>query len=142
MQFDFKEQVKKKTDQELREIFIHAKDYNSKFVRLTEEELDLRNINLETSQRIKETVDDTGNRRLSEGKAGSPLYMFLCFAAALLGGVIAIVAGFIYGHSKTTDSEGKTHYVYNEQTRQLGKIMMWLGAAVLFYFALRGEFSE
>lgn len=139
MQFDFGDQIRKKTDQELTDIFINAKDYNPDFVRLAEDELSRRNISLDMSKRVKETTSYVDNKRLSEGKPGSPLYIFLCFVLALLGGVIAIVAGYIYGHSKTKNAEGQSFYVYNEQTRQLGKIMMWLGIAVLFYFVIRQE---
>jgi hypothetical protein len=34
MKFDFTQQIKQKTDKELTEIFINAKDYNPEFARL------------------------------------------------------------------------------------------------------------
>ena len=141
MQFDFENQIKKKTDQELTDIFINAKDYNPEFVKLAEQELNARNINLDVSKRVKDKTLYVDTKQLLEGKAGSPLYIFLCFALAFLGGLIAIFAGYIYGYSKTKGHDGKEFYVYNEQTRNIGKLMMWLGIAVFFYFLLRQELS-
>ncbi|MEP6844722.1 MAG: hypothetical protein ABI861_01905 [Panacibacter sp.] len=53
MKFDFTNQIKQKTDEELTEIFIHAKDYNPEFVQLAEQELSARNISLDTSKQIR-----------------------------------------------------------------------------------------
>lgn len=54
MQFDFTDQIKQKTDKELTEIFINAKDYNPDFVSLAEKELQARNINIDASRQIRE----------------------------------------------------------------------------------------
>jgi len=45
MQFDFTEQIRQKTDKELTDIFINAKDYNPEFIKLAEKELAARHIN-------------------------------------------------------------------------------------------------
>lgn len=130
MKFDFSNQIKQKTNEELTEIFINAKDYNPDFLRLAEQELAIRNIDLDPSKQIKEELKETNTNQLKEGKAGSPLYLLLCFVLALLGGLIAIYAGYIYSYSKIKTSEGEEYFTYNEQTRELGKIIMWLGVGV------------
>jgi hypothetical protein len=136
MKFDFTHQIKHKTDKELTEIFINPKDYNPEFVRLAEEELQLRNINIDTSREIKEQKEEMSKQQLQTGKTGSPFYIFICFILVLFGGLLGIYAGYIYSQSKIKTSEGE-FYVYNEQTRQLGKIIMWLGIAVLLFFVLK-----
>lgn len=140
MKFNFTQQIKEKTSEELTEIFINAKEYNPDFVRLAELELNSRNINLDISKRIKEDNKQIMNEQLTEGKPGSPLYILFCFILALFGGLIAIYAGYVYRKSKTKNNEGQEFYVYNEQTRELGEIMMWLGVAVFLFFLLRQIF--
>ncbi len=137
MKFDFTDQIKQKTDKELTEIFINAKEYNPDFVRLAQQELHARNINLDTSKQIKERVKQIDKRQLEQGKAGSPLYIFFCFVLALLGGLIAIYAGYIYSQSKTKTTDGEVFYVYNNETRQLGRIMMWVGIAIFLFLLFR-----
>ena len=141
MKFDFTQQIKQKTDQELTEIFINAKDYNPEFVRLAEEELHSRNINLDSSNQIKETKTVISKQQLQTGKNGSPFYIFLCFILALFGGLLGIYAGYIYSQSKIKDSDGQEFYVYSEQTRQYGRIIMWLGIGVLLFLLLRFCFA-
>jgi hypothetical protein len=140
MKFDFTHQIKQKTDKELTEIFINPKDYNPEFVRLAEEELQLRNINIDASKQIKEKKEEISIQQLQAGKNGSPFYIFICFILVLFGGLLGIYAGYIYSQSKIMTSKGE-FYVYNEQTRQLGKIIMWFGIAVLSFFVLRYCFT-
>jgi hypothetical protein len=137
MKFDFTQQIKQKTNEELTEIFINAKDYNPEFVRLAEEELTARNINIDTSRQTREKNKEINKEQLQAGKNGSSFYIFLCFVLALFGGFLAIYAGYIYSQSKIKAAEGNEYYVYNEPTRQLGKIMMWLGIGVLLFLVLK-----
>lgn len=140
MKFNFAEQIKQKTDKELIDIFINAKDYNPEFVKLAEEELAARHIPVDASKQVRDKNKTVNTYQLQAGKSGSPLYLFLCFVLALFGGFIGIYAGYIYSRSKIKDNEGQEYYVYNEQTRELGTIMMWIGIAVLLFFALRNLF--
>ena len=57
----------KKTDQELTEIFINANDYNPDFLRLAEQELSIRNINLDASKQIREELKQVDKNQLKEG---------------------------------------------------------------------------
>lgn len=137
MKFDFTKQIKQKTDEELTEVFINVKNYNPEFVRLAEEELIARNINVDASKQIRDKNKEVNKEQLQKGKDGSPFYIFLCFVLALFGGFLAIYAGYIYSQSKIKDAEGNVYYAYNEQTRQLGKIMMWLGIGLLLVLVFK-----
>ena len=137
MKFDFTEQIKQKSDEELAQIFVNAKDFNPEFVSLAEKELKSRNISIDSSLQKKDIAADTDIEQLSRGKPGSPLYILLCFVLAIFGGIIAMYAGYIYAYSKNSDGSGNHFYVYNEETRQLGRIMLWVGAAAFIFIILR-----
>lgn len=125
MKFDFSHQIKQKTDKELTDIYINAGDYNPDFVKLAEEELQARNINLSGSAKQKAIVDQTAFDQLKEGKDGNRVYIFICFILAIFGGLLGIYAGYVYNQSKIKTDDGKSYYAYNKETRQLGKLMMW-----------------
>ncbi|MGE9314838.1 hypothetical protein ACLOAU_24485 [Niabella sp. CJ426] len=135
MQPDFTLQIKKQTDQELTDIYNNPWNYNPTFVKLVEEELRLRNINLGAYTEVREQNEEVRKQQLQQGKKGSPLYILLSFVLALLGGLLGIYAGYIYSQSKIKDNNEEQYYVYDEQTRHWGKIIMWLGIGV-FLFAL------
>jgi hypothetical protein len=137
MKFDFTDQIKQKTDKELTDIFINARDYNPDFVRLAEQELQARSINLDSSVKQKEKVSETLKEELKHGKDGNPLYIFFCFVLALLGGLLGIYAGYVYSQSKIRTADGESYYAYNKETRQLGKIMMLVGVAVILFLLFR-----
>lgn len=137
MKFDFTDQIKQKTDKELTDIFINARGYNPDFVRLAEKELQARSINLDSSVKQKEKVSETLKEELKQGKDGNPLYIFFCFVLALLGGLLGICAGYVYSQSKIRTADGESYYAYNKETRQLGKIMMLVGVAVILFFLFR-----
>lgn len=141
MKFDFTEQVKQKTNDELIEIFTYPKNYNPDLVALAEEELKKRNVETDSAMQVRSKFEEDNKQVIVTGKPGSPLYIFICFLLALLGGFLGIYAGYIYSQSKIKDEDGVEHYVYDEQTRSLGKIIMWLGIGVLLFFLLRFCFS-
>jgi hypothetical protein len=137
MKFDFADQIKQKTDKELTDIYVNARDYNSDFVKLAEEELHTRKINLDSSAKQREKVEQIVTEELKKGRDGNPLYIFFCFVLALLGGLLGIYAGYVYSQSKIKTANGESYYAYNKETRQLGKMMMLLGVAVILFFLLR-----
>lgn len=131
MNIDFKEQIETKTDQELIDIYVNQEDYQDSFVSTVVEELTKRNISPGTYQqeRIKQErikQEKLINERPEKGIPGNPTYMGLAFISAFLGGLIGIIAGYIYSQSK---KEGQ--YVYNEKTRIHGQVMMVVGIFVL-----------
>lgn len=66
---------------------------------------------------------------------GNTFYIALCFLSAILGGVISIVAGYVYAFSKRENLEGVAYYYYNEQTRKYGKWMLAVGCVMLVIWA-------
>lgn len=126
MSIDFKEQVATKTDQELIDIYINPDDFQESFVTAAEEELNKRNVRLEQFKQKREQKEKIKTEQLEKGIQGDSLYMTLAFISAFLGGLIGIIAGYIYSQSK---KEG--HYVYNEKTRKQGKVMLAIGTLVL-----------
>lgn len=96
---------------------------------------------MDSSKQIKEKKTLISKHQLQAGKSGSPVYIFLCFILALLGGLLGIYAGYIYSQSKIKDSDDQEFYAYNEQTRQYGKIIMWLGIGVLLFLLLKFCFA-
>jgi hypothetical protein len=137
MEFNFVDQIKQKSDEELTDNYINARDYNPEFVKLVEEEIKIRNINIDTSRQIKDNKEVVTKQKLQEGKDGSPLYILICFILAITGGFLGIYAGYIYSESKITDIDGEKFYVYNEQTRKKGKIMMWIGIGIVLLFLFK-----
>lgn len=135
MQPDFTQQIKNQTDQELTYVYNNPSDYNPAFVTLVEDELRLRNVNLEAYTEVREQNEEMRKQLLQQGKKGSALYILLSFVLALLGGLLGIYAGYIYSQSKIRDVNEEQYYVYDEQTRHWGKVIMWLGIGV-FLFAL------
>ena len=50
---------------------------------------------------------------------------------------LAVYAGYFYSQSKTMAKNGQEYFVYDEGTRNLGKIMMALGAVVFLFLLSR-----
>ncbi len=130
MQPDFTLQIKKQTDQELIDIYNNPADYNPEFVKLVYMELQLRNVPIEAYADVRDQNEEVRKQQLQQGKKGSPLYILLSFVLALLGGLLGIYAGYIYSQSKTKDNDGEQYYVYDEQTRHWGNIIMWMGIGI------------
>lgn len=137
---EFPEQIKRKTDKELIDIYVNAHEYQPAFVELAIEELGKRNISLDSYKQIREQKKQKVSKHLETGKAGSPLYIALCFVLAILGGILGIYAGYIYSHSKVKDIDGREFYVYDDSTRKLGKLMMLIGVIAIIILAIRLEY--
>lgn len=131
---NFKSQVKQKTNDELIDIYVNSLDYQPDFVKFVKEELTERNIPIETLKKISADAYEISDKKIQEGKQGSTLYIALCFLFAILGGIISIIAGYIYAYSTRKDSKGKTFYYYNEQTRKYGKWMLLVGIIMLLLY--------
>jgi hypothetical protein len=137
MKIDFSKQVTSKTDQELIDIFINPQDYQESFVQVVTEELKRRNVNLENYQQEKDKKQKVLSETLENGKPGDPTYITLGFIFAGLGGFIGIIAGYIYSQSRNKTTPEK-YYVYNEQTRKKGVIMMFVGFFVFVITSILG----
>ena len=55
---------------------------------------------------------------------------------------MGIYAGYIYSNSKIKNSDGEELFVYDKQTRNIGKVIMLLGIGVLLFFLLKFCFEQ
>ena len=123
--------VEQKTDKELVDIYIKSHDYQDDFIKIVEKELIKRKIPIASIKQVKEEADAISDNKLQLGAQGNPFYIALCFLAALLGGVISIVAGYIYAFSKRKNLQGNAYYYYNDQTRKYGEWMLVVGSIMV-----------
>ena len=123
--------VEQKTDKELVDIYIKSHDYQDDFIKIVEKELIKRKIPIASIKQVKEEADAISDNKLQLGEQGNPFYIALCFLAALLGGVISIVAGYIYAFSKRKNLQGNAYFYYNDQTRKYGKWMLVVGSIMV-----------
>ncbi len=128
---DLATQVKEKDDGKLIDIYLNAKDYQPEFIKLVEQELVERKIPLSALQIINEKKREFSDETLALGKHGDQRFIVFCYIFALLGGLISIVAGYMYAYSKLKNSKGEEVFIYNESTRSDGKLMMIIGGIVL-----------
>ncbi|MDZ4810280.1 MAG: hypothetical protein SGI96_18735 [Bacteroidota bacterium] len=119
--------MQSKTEQELIDIYINPDEYQRAFVNAAEEELRKRDVNLALYNQTKAQKQLIRKKELEKGKPGDPVYIILAFISSFLGGSIGIVAGYVYSQSKNEER----FYVYNEETRIKGKIMLATGILVL-----------
>lgn len=131
---NFKNQIKNKTDQELKDIFVKYDNYSPVFLELTAEELRYRNIS--TNELIDERTKyiDERNDKLSIGEKGSVFWINVGYIAAILGGVFSIFLGYSYAFSKKKNYEGEDFFVYDEATRKSGRSMLYIGISVFIFF--------
>jgi hypothetical protein len=128
---DFKNQIKEKTDNQLSEIYLNAKDYQPEFIKLVELELVERKISLDSLSFIREKKDEIADETLEIGKQGSQFWIIAAFLLAIFGGLWGIVAGYQYAYSKHKNAKGIEYYFYNESTRKYGRWMLIVGCSVL-----------
>jgi hypothetical protein len=126
MSTDFKEQISRKTDQELLDIYINHDEFQESFVAAAVEELNLRNIKIEQFRKERDEKQKIKNELRETGIQGDDLYITLAYISAFLGGFIGVIAGYVYSQSK---KEG--YYIYNEKTRKQGKVILAIGSLVL-----------
>ncbi|MFT3901858.1 MAG: hypothetical protein QM727_01705 [Niabella sp.] len=131
MNINFDEQIALKSNDELIEIYTNSLDYQPEFAQLAEQEIIKRNIPLDAVRKIKDKNIEIEAQTLAIGKQGNPIYLTLIAIAAIGGGIISIIGGYIYAYSTHLDSKGEKYFVYNESTRKWGRIILWIGVAVL-----------
>ena len=144
MDFNFPAQVKSKSIEELQAIYCDGHLYQPEMVSAAMAELNARGVDMADLILQKGIFDDEQETMFAQGKSGSALYILISFVFAVMGGVIGIVAGYIYGYSKTTSFTGNRYYVYDKQTREFGMIIFWLGVIVLVcsvIYYMQGKFG-
>jgi hypothetical protein len=141
MNMDFVEQVRRKTDDELLSIYIDSDDYQEEYVQEVHEELKRRNVVLDKFEKEKQEKQQAKDESMMQGKPGDPIYIALAFLSAFLGGLIGIIAGYIYSQSKHKDNPRGDFFVYDEKTRTMGYIMMVIGAIMFIALMFNGIYS-
>jgi len=58
-------------------------------------------------------------------------WVIIGYISSLFGGFMGMIIGTILVSAKKSLSDGSIVYVFNEQSRKHGKIIMYLGSAVL-----------
>lgn len=124
---DFQEQIISKTDQELLNIYVNSDEYQDEFVNQTYQELIKRGVPLDKYKKEKEIKSRLAKELMEQGRKGNELYIVLGFVSAFLGGLIGIIAGYVFSQSKQVAPSGESYYVYKKQTRDNGRIMMIIG---------------
>jgi hypothetical protein len=128
----FKNKVKEKTDQELADIFLNAKEYQPEYITIVEQEMINRKVpNYETLKTRKEKLEEKANTEIEYGRAGTTMWIALYFLSSLFGGIIGIIAGYNYAFSERENSKGEKYYTFTKETRNMGMIMFFLGLIVL-----------
>ncbi len=128
----FENKVIEKTDQELSDIFLKAKEYQPEYIALVEQEMINRKMpNYELLKSRKQKIEEKENEEIEYGRDGQPIWIALYFISALLGGIIGIIAGYNYAFSERENSKGEKYYKFTKETRNMGMMMFFLGLLVL-----------
>lgn len=123
--------IRTKTNDELIAAYTNSWDFLPDYIELVRTEMLQRGIPLDDLDAIKAQKEEVSDLTMAAGKQGNALYIAICFAFALFGGIIGIIAGYVYSNSKHTSLSGESYYVYNESTRSMGRWMMGIGVGVL-----------
>jgi hypothetical protein len=121
MQFDFKNEVAKKSDADLIACYKNAEQYQESYIAEVEEELKRRGIEYGNykieNERRKQMLDEL----VEKGEPGNRTFITIGFISAFLGGFIGIVAGWVYSRSKRTSLSGNRYYAYvqKQETTEL-----------------------
>ncbi len=127
MDLDFENNLGAKTNEELIDIYINPEFYQPEFVALTLKEINRRNLPVDAMNKIKAEKEKVEVSTMQVGKQGNSIYIAICFCLALLGGIPAMISGYIYGFSKHKGPDGNSYFVYNESTRKLGYGILAVG---------------
>jgi hypothetical protein len=128
---NFETKIKEKTDDELSEIYLNSNNYQIEFIQLVELELEKRKIPINSLKFIKDKKDKISSDTLLLGVQGNIYWITAMFFASLFGGLIGIIAGYIYAYSKHKNIKGDEYFYYNESTRKYGRWMLIVGCTVL-----------
>lgn len=136
---DFKDHyLNQLDDDELEEVVQNPNEWTVEDVAIAKIILEERGIVI-SYQEVREIRKEKFNQ-LRKGKKGNLVTMFLYFLAISIGvyfNVLFLLAGigmgYYYGYYKTVDPDGNKYYLFEEQTRFYGKIVLFGG---LFFLCL------
>lgn len=148
MNSSFEEQIKKKTDSELTEIFINESNYQKEFIELVKIEIINRNLPIDSIIELRKKNNQIIEETLSQGEQGSPVWIAIGFIAPIVvglistfGGIFSIFLGYSYAYSKKKKNE-KEFFVYNESTRKYGRYMFFIYSSIIVFELIRNFFLK
>lgn len=131
MGFDFQKRIENNSDEQLLHIYSNFDQYQDEYIDIVSKELDRRGVDFTNLKLRRRHKEEFMLAQLEKGKPGNPVYVTMGFVSALFGGILGIIAGYVYSQSKNKEWGDGTHYYYNLKTRNLGTGMMLLGIVVL-----------
>jgi len=129
MEFNFHKQIKNKANTELLHIFSNSDQYQDEYMAIVLKELEDRGVSYDNLKLKKKHKEVFVLEQAKKGEPGNPIFIAIGFISVLLGGILGIVAGWIYFFSKNEEVDNETYY-YDSKTRDLGMCMMVLGIIV------------
>jgi hypothetical protein len=127
---NFETLIKKKTNNELSDIYIKNSGYQEEFMKLVEIELISRNIPIDSLMKFREEQGFIDDSKLELGEQGSQFWIAAGFIGAIFGGIWSMFAGYNYAYSKHKSKSGEEFFVYNYSTRKYGRIMLLIGSII------------
>jgi len=134
------------TSDELFEVLLNPNDWSLESEVIAKKILKSRNY--EYSEEEIEKVKLEEEAFIRQGKSVNVAVQFFYLLAIIFGGYLSIIfviaglgMGYYYAFGKTTDKKGISHYVYDDQARQIGKLIFFVGilalmTQVIIFFAL------
>ncbi len=113
------------SESELLEITVRPDEWNEETVRVAEELLRGRNVNMTAPD--KRLLHEQRLHDIRTPKRGHPAWMTLAFISILTGGIPGILIGMGYRYLRDRDPDGNAYYIYHERTRFWGGLVMVLG---------------
>ena len=124
--------LKALTNEELIEIILNPEEWSIESEIVSRKILNSRGISVPEDRIL--TTKKEKKEKFIEGKAVSTKTQFLYFISILVGfylGIIFIIAGigmgYYYAYGTITDNEGDKYYVYNDNARKNGKLILYGG---------------
>jgi hypothetical protein len=125
--------MRKKSDKELRALYLDLEYTPARVRQLAEEEVRRRGQLVDTIEKARVET------RVRRGKRGN--YIVLGYVISVLGGPIGLAIAFTYACSKRRLADGEIVHKYDSITRSNGKWMLAIFAIIVTLFVLGEIFS-
>ena len=109
------------TDQELTEIIRKPDEWGSFDYELAKRIL--RNRGIEITPDLEQSIRQSRISELSKPESGSPFWVLAGYIAAILGGFLGLLIGWLLANLTKTLPNGERVAVYNERVRKHGKMI-------------------
>ncbi|MCB0695863.1 MAG: hypothetical protein KDC07_00780 [Chitinophagaceae bacterium] len=141
MDIDFREQLRTKTDAELRDIYINREDYQQSFWQQAEQEVRHRNLDTSAWEITRQEILEQEHTTLSQADDQSPWYILVVFVipfftgkyGAVGAGIVGAIWGARFAFSKRTGRDGTRYYKYSTRAQQAGVFVFVASLVSLFW---------